>query len=51
MHVTYNTKGICAVRVEFDVEDGVVKYGYAEPAAKDFVATMADWYQKGYIRS
>lgn len=25
MHVTYNTKGICAVRVEFDVEDGVVK--------------------------
>ena len=25
MHVTYNTKGVCAVRVEFDVEDGVVK--------------------------
>lgn len=25
MHITYNTKGICAVRVEFDVEDGVVK--------------------------
>lgn len=25
MHVKYNTKGICAVRIEFDVEDGVVK--------------------------
>ena len=25
MHVKYDTKGICAVRVEFDVEDGVVK--------------------------
>ncbi len=25
MHITYNTKGICAARVEFDVEDGVVK--------------------------
>ena len=25
MHVKYDTKGICAVRVEFDIEDGVVK--------------------------
>ena len=25
MHVKYDTKGICAARVEFDVEDGVVK--------------------------
>ncbi|MBQ2413129.1 MAG: TSCPD domain-containing protein, partial [Anaerotignum sp.] len=25
MHVKYDTQGICAVRVEFDVEDGVVK--------------------------
>ena len=25
MHVKYNTKGICAVRVEFDVEDGILK--------------------------
>lgn len=25
MHITYNTKGICAARVEFDIEDGVVK--------------------------
>ncbi len=25
MHITYNTKGVCAARVEFDVEDGVVK--------------------------
>ena len=25
MHVKYNTKGTCAVRIEFDVEDGVVK--------------------------
>ena len=25
MHVKYNTKGTCAVHIEFDVEDGVVK--------------------------
>lgn len=25
MHVKYNTKGTCAVRIEFDVENGVVK--------------------------
>lgn len=25
MHIKYNTKGICAARVEFDIEDGVVK--------------------------
>ena len=25
MHVKYNTKGTCAVRIEFDVEDGAVK--------------------------
>ena len=25
MHITYNTKGICAAKVEFDIEDGVVK--------------------------
>ncbi len=25
MHITYNTKGICASKVEFDVEDGVIK--------------------------
>lgn len=25
MHVKYDPKGICAVRIEFDVEDGVVK--------------------------
>ena len=25
MHVKYNTKRTCAVRIEFDVEDGVVK--------------------------
>lgn len=25
MHVKYSTKGTCAVRIEFDVEDGVVK--------------------------
>ena len=25
MHVKYDTKGICAVRVEFDVEDGVIR--------------------------
>ena len=25
MHVKYNTKGTCEVRIEFDVEDGVVK--------------------------
>ncbi len=25
MHIKYNTKGTCAVRVEFDVEDGVLK--------------------------
>lgn len=25
MHVNINTKGTCAVRIEFDVEDGVVK--------------------------
>lgn len=25
MHITYNTKGTCAVRLEFDIEDGVVK--------------------------
>lgn len=25
MHIKYNTKGVCAARVEFDIEDGVVK--------------------------
>ncbi len=25
MHITYQPKGVCAVRLEFDVEDGVVK--------------------------
>ena len=25
MHIKYNTKGICAVRIEFEVEDGVIK--------------------------
>ncbi|KAF5081111.1 TIGR03905 family TSCPD domain-containing protein [Anaerotignum sp.] len=25
MHYSYNTKGICATKLEFDVEDGVVK--------------------------
>ena len=25
MHIKYNTKGICAVRIEFDIEDGLVK--------------------------
>ena len=25
MHIKYNTKGICAVRIEFDVEDGIVQ--------------------------
>ena len=25
MHYSYHTKGVCAARVEFDVEDGVVK--------------------------
>ena len=25
MHLKYNTTGTCAVRIEFDVEDGVVK--------------------------
>ena len=25
MHITDNTKGICASKVEFDVEDGVIK--------------------------
>ena len=25
MHITYEPKGICARKVEFDIEDGVVK--------------------------
>ncbi len=25
MHITYATKGICASKVEFDVEEGVIK--------------------------
>ncbi len=25
MHITYSPKGICASKVDFDVEDGVVK--------------------------
>ncbi|AMJ42163.1 TIGR03905 family TSCPD domain-containing protein [Anaerotignum propionicum] len=25
MHYSFNTKGICATKLEFDVEDGVVK--------------------------
>ncbi len=25
MHITYHTKGVCAARVEFDIEEGVVK--------------------------
>lgn len=41
--------GAWGIATTYYVEDGVVKYGYAEPAAKDFVATMADWYQKGLI--
>ncbi|WP_352399446.1 TIGR03905 family TSCPD domain-containing protein [Anaerotignum sp.] len=25
MHYSFNTRGVCATRLEFDVEDGVVK--------------------------
>lgn len=25
MHYSFNTKGVCATKLEFDVEDGVVK--------------------------
>lgn len=25
MHIKYNTKGICAARVECDIEDGVIR--------------------------
>ena len=25
MHITYQPKGICAVKIDFDIEDGVVK--------------------------
>ncbi|NCC15205.1 MAG: TSCPD domain-containing protein [Clostridia bacterium] len=25
MHYNFNTKGVCAARLEFDVEDGVIK--------------------------
>ena len=41
--------GAWGIATTFYVDNGTVKYGYAEPAAKDFVATMADWYQKGLI--
>ena len=41
--------GAWGIATDYYVDNGVVKYGYAEPAAKDFVATMADWYQKGLI--
>lgn len=30
-------------------DDGVVKYGYIEPAFKDYIETMARWYQKGLL--
>ena len=38
MHITYEPKGICARKVEFDIEDGVVKNisfpvsGWANPS-------------------
>lgn len=41
--------GAWGIATTFYVDNGTVKYGYAEPAAKDFVATMADWYQRGLI--
>ncbi|MBR4061059.1 MAG: hypothetical protein IKK03_14625 [Lachnospiraceae bacterium] len=41
--------GAWGIATTYYLDNGVVKYGYAEPAAKDFVATMADWYQKGLI--
>lgn len=41
--------GAWGIATDYYVDNGVVKYGYAEPAAKEFIATMADWYQKGLI--
>lgn len=31
------------------VDNGVVKFGAAEPGFKDWLALMNDWYKKGYI--
>ncbi|MBQ2818274.1 MAG: extracellular solute-binding protein [Clostridia bacterium] len=33
----------------FYQEDGVVKYGFAEPALKDYLILMKSWYDAGYI--
>lgn len=41
--------GAFGVRSGLYVEDGVVKYGEAEPGYKDFIATMRQWYSEGLI--
>ena len=41
--------GAYGVAYRFYIEDGTIKFGPIEPAYKDYLAKMADWYSKGYI--
>ncbi|NLG85581.1 MAG: extracellular solute-binding protein, partial [Firmicutes bacterium] len=41
--------GAFGIKYDFYVEKGKVKYGPAEPAFKDFLATMHKWYKEGLL--
>ncbi len=41
--------GAYGIKYDFYVEKGKVKYGPAEPAFKNFLATMNKWYKEGLI--
>lgn len=43
--------GAYGIGAGFYVDNGVVKYGPYEKAFKDWVAKMADWYEKGLINT
>ncbi|MDF2922187.1 MAG: transporter substrate-binding protein [Paenibacillaceae bacterium] len=41
--------GAYGISHKYFVEDGVVKYGPADPRYQDYAATMAKWYKEGLI--
>lgn len=41
--------GAYGITKNFFVEDGKVKFGPAEPAYKEFLATMSKWYKEGLL--
>ena len=49
--VSYNSEFLSAFQIgkEFYQVNGQVRYGYIEPAFKDYLAMMNDWYKKGYL--